>query len=243
VLNPSSRTEVRVWDWPTRTFHWLLVASILCAWASAEFAAKIGDSQWVWHRWNGYFILVLVVFRLIWGFAGSSTARFAHFVKPPAFVLRYALDFARGTKRAFLGHNPLGTLMVLALLAMVTIQGVSGLFSLEPDDFIAGPLARLLSDETATWVLKWHFRGFKLIEILVVLHVCANIAYGLLAKDPLIRAMATGTKPAKPYEDEAEATIPANVTARAALAFGAAAVIVLGGIMLAGGKNPMVSFP
>jgi len=235
-MDAMVKTEVRVWDWPTRAFHWLLVSAILCAWLSAEFGRKLGDSMLVWHKWNGYIILVLIVFRLIWGFAGSSTARFSHFVHGPAFVLRYAMDFARGHKRAFLGHNPLGTLMVLALMAVVTFQAISGLFSFEPDNFIAGPLARLLEDDTATGVLKWHYRGFTLIQLLVLAHVTANILYGVLAKDPLIRAMAKGTKPAKVYEDEMEAVIPANVTLRAALAFAAALVIVFGGIVLAGGR-------
>lgn len=235
-MNAMTKTEVRVWDWPTRAFHWLLVTAILCAWLSAEFGRKIGDSMLVWHKWNGYIILILLVFRVIWGFAGSSTSRFSHFVHGPAFVLRYALDFARGNKRAFLGHNPLGTLMVLALMGTVVTQGITGLFSYEPDNFIAGPLARLLEDETATAVLKWHYRGFNLILLLVGLHITANILYGALAKDPLIRAMAKGTKPAKVYEDEMEARIPANVTLRAVIAFAAAAGVVLGGIVLAGGR-------
>jgi cytochrome b len=235
-MSGQQNREVRVWDWPTRTFHWLLVAGIFCAWASFEFAHKIGDNVLLWHRWNGYFILVLLVFRLIWGFVGASTARFSHFVKSPVFVLGYALDFARGRKRAFLGHNPLGTMMVLALLAVVFTQGMLGLFSLEHNEITAGPLKRLISDETAEVVTKWHLRGFKIILLLVALHVSANIAYGVLAKDPLIRAMAKGTKPAKPYEDEAEAHIPAHVTLRAMLAFAVALVVVFGGITLAGGR-------
>lgn len=235
-MTADTKSVVRVWDWPTRAFHWLLVGSIALAWASAEFGQKLGDNLLAVHRWNGYFILVLVVFRLIWGVIGSSTARFSHFVRSPAYVLAYARDFAAGTKRAYLGHNPLGTLMVLALLAMVTVQGISGLFSLEPDDFVAGPLARLLSDDNATWVLKWHFRGFNLILALVALHVLANAAYGVIANDPLIPAMIKGTKPAKPYEDGVEAVIPAHVGLRALVAFGMAAVVVFGVIVLAGGK-------
>jgi cytochrome b len=235
-MSAIAKTEVRAWDWPTRAFHWLLVTAILCAWLSAEFGHNIGDSMLKWHKWNGYFILVLMVFRMVWGFVGSSTARFAHFVRGPAFVLGYAMDFVRGTKRAFLGHNPLGTLMVLALMAMVVTQGLTGLFSYEPDNFIAGPLARLLEDETATGVLKWHYRGFNLILLLVALHVTANALYGFVAKDPLIRAMAKGTKPAKVYEDEMEAVVPANVNLRAAVSFGVALAIVFGGIVLAGGR-------
>lgn len=236
MISAETKSVVRVWDWPTRAFHWLLVGSIVLAWASAEFGQKLGDNLLAVHRWNGYCILVLVVFRLIWGVIGSSTARFSHFVRSPAYVLGYARDFAAGTKRPYLGHNPLGTLMVLVLLAMVAVQGVSGLFSLEADNFVAGPLARLLEDDTAAWVLKWHYRGFNLILALVALHVLANAAYGVIAKDPLIPAMIKGTKPAKPYEDGAEAEIPANVSLRALVAFALAGFIVFGGIVLAGGK-------
>ncbi|MCA0406428.1 MAG: cytochrome b/b6 domain-containing protein [Proteobacteria bacterium] len=235
-MSAIAKTEVRVWDWPTRAFHWLLVTAIVSAWASFEFAHKLGDNLLVWHRWNGYFVLVLIVFRLIWGFAGSSTARFSHFVHGPVFVLGYARDFISGRKRAFLGHNPLGTMMVLALLVAVFAQGLLGLFTLEHNELVAGPLKRLIEDDTANQVTKWHIRGFKIIQILVLAHVTANILYGVLAKDPLIRAMAKGTKPAKVYEDEMEAVIPANVTLRAVIAFAAALVIVFGGIVLAGGR-------
>lgn len=230
------KTGVRVWDWPTRAFHWLLVAAIASAWLSFEFAHALGDNTLVWHRWNGYAILVLVVFRLIWGFAGASTARFSHFVRSPMFVLRYARDFAWGNKRVFLGHNPLGTLMVLALLAGVATQGMLGLFSLEHNEIVAGPLKRLISDDAAALVTKWHVRGFKILLLLVALHVSANILYGLLAKDPLIRAMVTGRKPLRAYEDEAEAAIPHNVTLRAVVALALALVLVFGGIILAGGR-------
>lgn len=232
----ETRPAVRVWDWPTRAFHWLLVFTILSAWASFEFAAKLGDPLLKWHRWNGYAILVLVVFRLIWGVVGSSTARFSHFVRGPGFILRYALDFARGHKRHFLGHNPLGTVMILVLLLAVLTQAVLGLFTLEHNEIVAGPLKRLISDEATAIVSKLHVRGFNIILALVVIHVLANAAYGLIARDPLIRAMITGTKPAAPYEDAPAARVPERIGLRALLALIAALVLVFGGIVLAGGR-------
>lgn len=230
------KTEVRVWDWPTRAFHWLLVLGIFSAWASHHYGHKIGDATLIWHRWNGYAILVLIVFRLLWGLVGSSTARFAHFVRGPVFVLGYARDFVSGNKRRFLGHNPLGTVMVLVLLAAVLAQAVLGLFTLEHNEIVAGPLKRLLSDEMTEKVSKLHVRALNYILILVAIHVLANAAYGLLARDPLVKAMVTGRKPAADYEDEREARIPANVTLRAFVTLVAAVVIVFGGIMLAGGR-------
>lgn len=235
-MSGMKKTEVRVWDWPTRTFHWLLVLGILCAWLSHRYGAKIGDPTLIWHRWNGYAILVLIVFRLLWGLVGSSTARFSHFVHGPLFVLGYARDFVRGRKRRFLGHNPLGTMMVLVLLAAVLAQGVLGLFTLEHNEIVAGPLKRLLSDEMTEKVSKLHVRALNYILILVGIHVLANAAYGLVAKDPLIKAMVTGRKPAADYEDEPEAAISPSVTRRALVTLAVAIVIVFGGIMLAGGR-------
>jgi cytochrome b len=127
-------TSVKAWDWPTRAFHWTLVFCIVSAWASFKLADRIGDPTLIWHRWNGYFILILLVFRLIWGFVGSSTSRFTAFVTWPWNALTYGLDMMRGKKRPFLGHNPLGTWMILALLAAVGIQGSLGLFSLEHNE-------------------------------------------------------------------------------------------------------------
>lgn len=231
-----AKTSVRVWDWPTRAFHWLLVFCILSAWASHQFAPKLGDLTLKWHRWNGYAILVLLVFRLLWGLVGSSTARFANFVRGPVFTLSYALDFARGRKRHFLGHNPLGTVMILALLAFVGVQGVLGLFTLEHNEIVAGPLKRLIDDQTTEWVSKLHVKLFDYLLIVIAIHILANTAYTLFFKDPLIPAMITGRKPADTYEDAPEAVIDRGVSMRALFCLLAAIIFVFGGITLAGGR-------
>ena len=227
---------VRAWDWPTRAFHWALVALIACAWVSHRYAAALGDPTLKWHRWNGYAILILLVFRLIWGFSGSSTSKFAAFLHGPFFTARYALDFLKGRKRPFLGHNPLGTVMIVILLVLVSAQGVLGLFTLEHNEITAGPLKRLISDETTSIVSTLHIRGFNLILLCILVHVSANIAYSTLSKDPTISAMVTGKKPAAAYEDEAEAQIAANVLLRAFIALLAAIVLVFGGILALGGR-------
>ena len=228
--------EVRVWDWPTRAFHWSLVALLACAWASHRFAAALNDPLLVWHRWNGYAVLVLIVFRLLWGVVGSSTSRFSAFVHGPGFVFGYLRDLLAGRKRAFLGHNPLGTGMILVLLAAVATQGTLGLFTLEHNELVAGPLKRLLSDEAVAIVSKLHVRGFNVLLLLVAVHVGANLIYSLVARDPLIRAMVTGRKPAGSYEDEAEARFVPSTGLRAGFCLAAAAAIVFGGILLAGGR-------
>lgn len=228
--------SVRVWDWPTRAFHWLLVFCMLSAWASHKFAPALGDATLKWHRWNGYAILVLLVFRLLWGVLGSSTSRFSHFIHGPFFILRYALDFIGGKKRPFLGHNPLGTVMIVVLLLAVLTQGVLGLFTLEHNEIVAGPLKRLISDEATEIISKWHVRGFNILLVFVAIHICANIAYALIAREPLIRAMVSGKKPALAYEDGAEAEIASNVSARAFACLMIALALVFGGITMLGGR-------
>jgi cytochrome b len=235
-MNSAGEREVRVWDWPTRAFHWLLVFCIFSAWASIKLAPAIGDLTLRWHRWNGYAILVLIVFRLLWGVVGSSTSRFAAFVKGPFFTLRYALDFVGGKKRPYLGHNPLGTVMILVLLAAVAFQGTLGLFTLEHNEITAGPLKRLIGDATTEWVSKTHVKFFDFILIFIAIHITANLAYALIAKEPLIRAMLSGKKPAIAYEDQREAVIDPGVNFRAAFCLIAAIAFVFGGITLAGGR-------
>jgi cytochrome b len=232
VKHPS----VKAWDWPTRAFHWTLVFCLVSAWASFKLADRIGDTTLIWHRWNGYAILILLTFRLIWGFVGSSTSRFAAFVTWPWSALRYALDLATGKSRPFLGHNPLGGWMILILLTAVTVQGSMGLFALEHNELVAGPLKRLIAHETSEAITKLHVKGINLILGLAAIHITANVLYGLLKKDPLIRAMVTGRKPAEAYEDQAEARIAENVTLRALLCLLAAKILVFGGITALGGR-------
>lgn len=228
--------SVRVWDWPTRAFHWLLVFCMISAWASHKFAPALGDVTLKWHRWNGYAILVLLVFRLLWGVLGSSTSRFSHFIRGPFFTLRYALDFVGGKKRPFLGHNPLGTVMIVVLLIAVLMQGLLGLFTLEHNEIVAGPLKRLISDEMTELVSKWHVRGFNILLVFIALHISANIAYALIAREPMIRAMVSGKKPALPYEDGTEAEIADNVSVRAIACLLIAIAFVFGGITVLGGR-------
>jgi cytochrome b len=236
MSTPASQ-HVRAWDWPTRAFHWSLVIAILSAWASFEFAEKLGDVSLKWHRYNGYAILVLIVFRFIWGFVGSSTSRWSAFVTWPWHAAAYGLDLVRGRDRHFLGHNPLGTYMILGLLGLVSLQALLGLVIVEHNDTTWGPLYKLVSEENQKRVLFWHTRLFNwFILPLICLHILANSVYGIIKKDPLIRAMITGTKPAVAYEDQAEAQIVSAVGIRALFTLALAATIVLGGIVALGGK-------
>jgi cytochrome b len=219
---------VRAWDAPTRLFKWTLVALVV----SAPLAKNFGDVLLTWHRWNGYAILTLIVWRILWGFAGSTTARFSTFVRPLG-ALSYARDLVTGRPRRFLGHNPLGGLMVLALMAAVTAQGLAGLFTTD-DIVVDGPLVRIASGALVKAASNYHETGFLIVLALAVVHIAANVWYSVVKKDHTIRAMATGVKPAVAYEDAAETQ--GGSWLAAAICLVVAGAVVFGGIIAVGGR-------
>jgi cytochrome b len=156
----------------------------------------------------------------------------------PWRAIGYGLDIARGRDRMYLGHNPLGTYMILALLAIVSAQAFVGLFIVEHNDTTWGPLYKWVRDEA--WqkrLLAWHLWAFYWIILpLVALHVTVNVLYQVIKKDPLVTAMVTGTKPAAAYEDEREAVVASSVHLRAFACLGISVAIVLGGIVAGGGR-------
>jgi cytochrome b len=231
------KQRVRAWDLPTRVFHWALVLLILNAWASFRFAAVFADNTMKWHRYNGYAILILIVWRILWGFVGSSTSRWSNFVRWPWHAARYAIDSLRGRDRHYLGHNPLGTYMILALLAAVSLQATLGLMTVEHNDVTWGPLYKLVSEATYKRITYFHVRLLDyLILPLIAAHITANVLYGLIKKDPLIPAMITGSKPAGDYADSQEAVIATRPILRALLCLAIAVAIVFGSIVALGGK-------
>lgn len=182
------RRELRVWDLPIRLFHWALVAAVAVAILSAEL-----DVLAV-HMLAGETVLVLVLFRLVWGVVGSQTARFAEFVKGPEAIRDYLKRSRAGGEAAFtLGHNPLGALMVIALLLMLLVQAGSGLFTSD-DILVDGPLVPLASGATVGLLSSLHRLLANGIFVLIGLHVVAVLFYLLVKKDNLIRPMLTGRK-------------------------------------------------
>ncbi len=226
-----SGARVLAWDGPTRVFKWLLVVLVFDGWLSNKFGSGFPP----WHKWNGYAVLVLIVFRLFWGIVGGSTSRFSAFLAGPAASIAYIRAEIAGHPRKYLGHNPLGAWMIVALLAAVTAQALTGLFSADEDRLIIeGPLAKTVADAAVDFAARWHRRIFGAIEILTVLHIAANVFYTFVKRDPLIPAMVTGRKPADDFADMPQA-IPGS-WARAALCLLAATSLVFGAITLAGGR-------
>jgi cytochrome b len=173
-------SEVAIWDLPTRLFHWLLVILIGFSWWTAEY--HYDDL----HIWSGIAVLSLLIFRILWGIVGSSTARFASFVRGPKAVLGYLQGSWRG-----IGHSPLGALSVVALLVMIGIQVGLGLFASDEDGIMQGPLARLVSIDAGDWAREWHEELFNVLLALIGLHVAAIVFYRLRGKK-LVGPMITG---------------------------------------------------
>lgn len=179
--------KVRVWDLPTRLFHWGLAAGFAGSWYTGE------NGMTEWHERCGLAILALLAFRLIWGFVGGEFARFADFVRGPASAFRYLRETLSGRHPAYLGHNPLGGWSVLALLAVMAVQGTLGLFA-NDDILYEGPLYSLVSHDLSSRLTGWHHLTFDLVLILVAIHVTAVVAYAVLLKTDLVRPMVTGWK-------------------------------------------------
>ena len=169
-----------VWDLPVRLVHWLLAGLIAFSWWSVH------NHHTDWHIWSGCAILTLLIFRLLWGFVGSSTARFATFVRGPGAIR----DYFKG-RWSGIGHNPLGALSVIALFLAVAVQVGLGLVSEDEDGIYTGPLYRLVSTETSDKARDIHELWFNVILGLIVLHLAAIIFYRLRGKH-LTKPMITG---------------------------------------------------
>jgi cytochrome b len=184
----SASPSVRVWDLPTRVFHWTVVALVAVAWVSAE-----GDGLlFRVHAVCGYLLLAILCFRLIWGVVGSEHARFADFVRPWPAVRDYAKKLAVLSPPRHLGHNPLGGWMVVVLLTVLAAIVATGLFAYH--DGAAGPFAYLIGRGAGEAVSEVHEGLTSVLGWLIALHVAAVFADWLITGDNLIRAMWTGAK-------------------------------------------------
>jgi cytochrome b len=178
---------MRIWDLPIRLFHWLLVVLLLVSWLT----------QWRnWMRLHmlcGLAILTLLLFRVLWGFIGSDTARFSHFLRSPVEAVRHLMRLTRREPDTEAGHNAAGGWSVVALLAILFVQVGTGLGA--NDDAIAeGPIAGIVGKDWSNWLSHIHHLNFTVIEIAVVLHVLAIVAYRVLKGQNLLLPMVTGKK-------------------------------------------------
>jgi len=217
--------RLRVWDLPTRLFHWSLVLCMGAAFVSAQSGSYTAQRV---HYLCGYAVLVLVGFRVVWGFAGPRYARFSQFLRGPGTTLRYALGLlGRATPAGapgYPGHNPLGALSVVALLGACGMQAVSGLFS--KDDIASeGPLARHVSDALVDRFTGVHDAGQTVLYGLLALHLAAIVFYRWVKRENLVSPMITGDK-LVPRGLGAAAAQDRPLWPRAALVLGASLLLV-----------------
>ena len=185
-----SKQRIRLWDLPTRLFHWLLAGLVVASFVSG----KIGGNAMDWHGKFGLAILGLLAFRLVWGFAGSTYARFVSFLPTPAKVLAYLRGQWRGV-----GHNPLGAFSVFGLLLVLAFQVGTGLFG-NDDIAFRGPLYELIGKDLSDRLTGLHKLSVNVLIALVTLHIVAIAFYVRVKKDDLIRPMLTGWKEVAPGE-------------------------------------------
>jgi cytochrome b len=181
-----------VWDRPTRLFHWALVLLMVVSYTTAQ----LGGDWMQLHFWSGYSILTLVLFRVAWGFVGSTTARFADFVRGPGPAFAHLRELLGRDKPRDAGHNPLGGAMVVALLLAVLLQVIAGLFAADTDTgLVNGPLSSLVADKWVHRATDFHEFWINVILLMVALHVLAAVTYLIWKRQNLIAAMLHGRKP------------------------------------------------
>ena len=206
--------SVRVWDLPTRLFHWLLALLVAASLATGKFDSLLGAGTLEWHRRFGLAILALLLFRLAWGFAGGTHARFASFLRGPRAVVAYAKSLG----------NPLGGWSVAAMRAALATQAATGLFLVQEDYFFEGPLAKHVSRAVSDRLNAVHEANFWVIVALVSLHLAAIAFHAIAKRDGLVGAMLTGDKRLEAGR-EGEASRGGGLAAAAVIAIAAVAAV------------------
>jgi len=192
-------TPQQVWDLPVRLMHWGLALSVLGAWLTREL-----EGDWfAWHTRFGYAVLLIVTTRIVWGFVGTRYARFKDFVRGPRAILAHLRAERSGSAAPVAGHNPLGALMILALLGLLLTQSVLGLFA-NDQVLEAGPLYGYVEGATSDRLTTLHKQLFDLIVVAIAIHVGAALFYLWIRRENLILPMITGRKPGSLLSPAAE---------------------------------------
>ena len=216
--------KVRIWDRPTRIFHWVLVVLFVVCFMSGR------NGHFDIHIPAGQALLVLVVARILWGFAGSDPSRFRAFVRPLREIAAYLPTLAKRAPGGYPGHNPLGGLSVVAMLLALLVQTGLGVFALDVDGLYEGPLSFLVSYDAARQAAELHAIVVDVILVLVGLHLAAILFYRLYKRERLVKPMVTGWA-SLPLGDRPVPRLESDWRALLILALAAAAI--LGGFELA----------
>ena len=197
--------RIKLWDLPTRLFHWLLALLVI----AAVISGKIGGNAIIWHGRIGVAILGLLVFRIAWGLVGSTYSRFSSFLPTPASLAAYVRGQWQG-----LGHNPLGALSVITLLALLGAQVGTGLFA-NDDIAFRGPLFDLITKESSDALTSYHRLAINGLIAMIVIHLGAIVFYAHVKKDNLVKPMIDGWK----HVEQPPATPPTKGGGAIALLF------------------------
>ena len=187
---PRSRRMIPVWDMPVRILHWSLVFSVVTAWLTRHSPGR-------WHEWLGYAALAIIVTRTLWGFVGSADARFASFVRPAAVAGSYARDVLFGRDSRFIGHNPLGGWMIVALLSLVALVGLTGWLYTTDRFWGVG------------WVEELHETLSNILFGFVALHILGVVFTSVRHRENLLASMLHGRKPVNGGHD-GPGNVPGN---------------------------------
>ncbi|MCW5576390.1 MAG: cytochrome b/b6 domain-containing protein [Burkholderiales bacterium] len=213
----GGKQPVLVWDVAVRVFHWALVLLIGFSWLSAEM-------DWMdWHFYSGYAVLTLILFRILWGFAGSTHARFGDFLYGPSAIIAYLRTLPSRTAAKFAGHNPLGGISVLLILLCVLLQAGTGMFA-NDDILYEGPLYKHVSKDLSDLLTTIHKYNFNALLVLAGAHIAAVLYYLLWKSENLVKPMFTGRKQLPPGVAPAHARVRGAGLAVLLLAVCAAAV-------------------
>ena len=220
-MNYQKKKLIKIWDSPTRIFHCLLI----CLFGFLWFSGKTGNYLEL-HMKAGMMVLSLIVFRLLWGFVGSSSSRFSAFFSPGGTV-KHALELFKRKPEYHASHNPLGGLMVIIFFVFFALQTAAGLFSSDLI-LIEGPLFNLVDEETSQELTDYHYLGFNILLFLVALHLVAILFYHFFKRTKLIKPMITG-KTEWP-KDKAKPVISFKSPLFALVLFVISVAIVFGGV-------------
>jgi len=219
----ESLRKTRVWDLPTRLFHWALVILVVFSFISGN----IGGNLVPWHYRSGYAILTLLLFRIVWGLVGSRHARFSSFIPTPGRVMAYLRGIGRRDGEHTPGHNPLGAVSVYAILLALLFQVLTGLFA--NDDIVdQGPLAIWISKELSDRLTDLHVINRVVLLVLVALHLAAILFYYFYKRVNLVRPMLSGDMELKATAAEVAANDGWRTRLLALIILGACAALVYG---------------
>jgi cytochrome b len=211
--------RILLWDLPTRLFHWLLALAVV----ALVVTGKVGGNLIDWHGKVGLAVVGLIVFRVVWGLVGSTYARFCQFFPTPARISAYLKGEWRGH-----GHNPLGALSVFGLLAVLTVQLLTGLVANDDIAFV-GPLYELVGRDLSNLASGWHKLSVNVLIALVILHLAAIMFYAHVKKDNLVKPMVRGWKEVDSGESARGGGVLSLVLA---IAFALAAIYAASGLWL-----------